>query len=76
MKLDFTHVRRIGAVAVATGLGQLTFTIVLGFAILLLLGKSVMEAVYVAIGRAAADAGFFGTVRRAGTVAGSRCARQ
>jgi Kef-type K+ transport system membrane component KefB len=49
LKLDLGHVRHIGPVAIATGLGQLGFTILVGFAILLLLGKSVMEAIYVGV---------------------------
>jgi len=49
LKLDLHHVRHIGPVALATGLGQLAFTIAGGFALILLLGKSVMEALYVAI---------------------------
>jgi phosphoserine phosphatase len=36
-------------VALATGLGQLGFTIFFGFALILLMGKSVMEALYVAV---------------------------
>lgn len=49
LKLDLHHVRHIGPVALATGLGQLAFTIVVGFVIILLLGKSTMEALYVAV---------------------------
>jgi Kef-type K+ transport system membrane component KefB len=49
LKLDLHHVRHIGPVALATGLGQLTFTIVIGFGLVLALGKSAMEAVYVAV---------------------------
>lgn len=49
LKLDLHHVRHIGPVALATGLGQLAFTIAGGFALILLLGKSIMEALYVAI---------------------------
>jgi Kef-type K+ transport system membrane component KefB len=49
LKLDLHHVRHIGPVALATGLGQLAFTIAGGFALILLLGRSVMEALYVAI---------------------------
>jgi len=49
LKLDLKHIRHIGPVALATGLGQLAFTIVLGFLILLALDKSVMEALYVAV---------------------------
>ncbi|HEY0720476.1 MAG TPA: cation:proton antiporter family protein [Gammaproteobacteria bacterium] len=49
LKLDLQHVRHIGPVALATGLGQLAFTTVIGFFIILLLGKSMMEALYVAV---------------------------
>jgi len=48
LKLDLQHVRHIGPVALATGLGQLAFTIVIGFLLILLMGKSMMEALYVA----------------------------
>jgi Kef-type K+ transport system membrane component KefB len=49
LKLDLTRVRDIGSVALATGLGQLAFTIVFGFIIILALGKGVVEALYVAV---------------------------
>ncbi len=49
LKLDLQHVRHIGPVALATGLGQLAFTILFGFFIILALGKGVMEALYVAV---------------------------
>ncbi len=49
LKLDLTHVRHIGPVALATGLGQLVFTILFGFALVLALGKGAMEALYVAV---------------------------
>ncbi len=49
LKLDLQHVRHIGPVALATGLGQLAFTIVIGFALVLALGKGAMEALYVAV---------------------------
>jgi Kef-type K+ transport system membrane component KefB len=49
LKLDLQHVRHIGPVALATGLGQLSFTIVFGFLLILLLGKAPMEALYVAV---------------------------
>lgn len=49
LKLDLAHVRHIGPVAIATGLGQLGFTILFGFLIILALGKGVMEALYVAV---------------------------
>lgn len=49
LKLDLTHVRHIGPVALATGLGQLGFTIAFGFLIILAMGKEMMEALYVAV---------------------------
>ena len=49
LKLDLTRVRDIGPVALATGLGQLAFTIVFGFLLILLLGKGWVEALYVAV---------------------------
>jgi Kef-type K+ transport system membrane component KefB len=49
LKLDLHQVRHIGPVALATGLGQLAFTIVIGFALILLMGRSVLEALYVAV---------------------------
>jgi len=49
LKLDVQRVRHIGPVALATGLGQLAFTILIGFALLLLLGKDLLTSLYVAI---------------------------
>jgi Kef-type K+ transport system membrane component KefB len=49
LKLDLHHVRHIGPVALATGLGQLAFTIGFGFFIVLGLGKGTLEAVYIAV---------------------------
>src|SRR5690606_36404641 len=49
LKLDLQHIRHIGPEALATGLGQLAFTIVFGFALVLLLGKGPMEALYIAV---------------------------
>jgi Kef-type K+ transport system membrane component KefB len=49
LKLDLRHIRHIGPVALATGLGQLSFTIVFGFFIVLALGKGWMEALYIAV---------------------------
>jgi Kef-type K+ transport system membrane component KefB len=49
LRLDLQHVRHIGPVALATGLGQLAFTIVIGFGIILLLGKDWLTALYVAV---------------------------
>jgi len=49
LKLDLHHVRHIGPVALATGLGQLAFTIVFGFVLIMLMGKSPIEALYVGV---------------------------
>ena len=49
LKLDLAHVRHIGPVALATGLGQLGFTIAVGFGLILLLGRTPLEALYVAV---------------------------
>ncbi len=49
LKLDLHLVRRIGPVALATGLGQLAFTIVIGFGLILALGRGWLEALYVAV---------------------------
>ncbi|MBK6470101.1 MAG: cation:proton antiporter [Betaproteobacteria bacterium] len=49
LKLDLHHVRHLGPVALATGLGQLSFTIVIGFGIVLALGRGWVEALYVAV---------------------------
>ena len=49
LKLDLHHIRHIGPVALATGLGQLAFTIVIGFGLTLALGKGWLEALYVAV---------------------------
>ena len=49
LKLDLQHIRHIGPVALATGLGQLAFTICFGFGLTLLMGKGAMEAIYIAV---------------------------
>ena len=49
LKLDLQHIRHVGPVALATGLGQLAFTIVIGFLIILAMGKGWVEALYVAV---------------------------
>ncbi len=49
LKLDWHQVRSVGPVALATGLGQLGFTIVFGFVLTLLLGRPWLEALYIAI---------------------------
>ncbi|MDP2172021.1 MAG: cation:proton antiporter, partial [Rhodocyclaceae bacterium] len=49
LKLDLQHIRHIGPVALATGLGQLAFTIVIGFLLILAMGRGWVEALYVAV---------------------------
>lgn len=49
LKLDINHVRHIGPVALATGLGQLGFTIIFGFMLLMVMGKDLMFSIYVAV---------------------------
>lgn len=49
LKLDMHLVRNLGSVALATGLGQLLFTIVFGYLIALALGMTAMTALYVAV---------------------------
>lgn len=49
LKLDLHLVRHLGPVALATGLGQLGFTIVFGYLIGLALGMGHLEAAYVAV---------------------------
>lgn len=49
LKLDMHLVRTLGAVALATGLGQLSFTILAGLALCRLLGLDWMSAGYVAV---------------------------
>jgi Kef-type K+ transport system membrane component KefB len=49
LRLDVHVIRRLGPVALATGLGQVVFTSVVGFLICLALGMSAVAAVYVAV---------------------------
>jgi len=49
LKLDVTLVRNLGRVAVATGLGQVTFTAFFGFLICLALGLDWLTALYISI---------------------------
>lgn len=49
LKLDLTHVRLIGPVALATGLGQMAFTIAIGFILILMMGRVPLTAFYVAV---------------------------
>jgi Kef-type K+ transport system membrane component KefB len=49
LKLDIGLVRSLGPVAVATGLGQVAFTAVFGFAICVALGLDPLTSLYVAV---------------------------
>ena len=49
LKLDVQIIRSLGPVAVATGLGQVLFTSVIGFAICLALGLDAVTSAYVAV---------------------------
>ncbi|WP_127347027.1 cation:proton antiporter [Pseudidiomarina mangrovi] len=49
LKLDLALIRHLGPVALATGLGQLAFTIVFGFLLGLAMGLDMLTAVYVAV---------------------------
>ncbi|MEL7047170.1 MAG: cation:proton antiporter, partial [Pseudomonadota bacterium] len=49
LKLDLHIIRSVGPVALATGLGQVTFTTVIGFALARALGMSALVALYVAV---------------------------
>ena len=49
LKLDLSLVRNLGKVAVATGLGQVTFTAFFGFLICLALGLDPVTSLYIAI---------------------------
>ncbi|MDO9365292.1 MAG: cation:proton antiporter [Methylotenera sp.] len=49
LKLDLHLVRRLGPVALATGLGQLLFTILFGYLLGMALGMNHLKALYVAI---------------------------
>lgn len=49
LKLDIHIIRSIGVVALATGLGQVLFTSVIGYFLCLLLGMPSLSALYVAI---------------------------
>lgn len=49
LKLDIGLIRSLGAVALATGLGQVTFTAVIGFGLCLLLGLDTVTSIYVAV---------------------------
>jgi Kef-type K+ transport system membrane component KefB/Trk K+ transport system NAD-binding subunit len=49
LKLDFQTIRTLGPVALATGVGQIVFTSVIGFLIAIALGMDALTATYVAV---------------------------
>jgi Kef-type K+ transport system membrane component KefB/Trk K+ transport system NAD-binding subunit len=49
LKLDVNLIRSVGAVAVATGIGQILFTALIGFALGLALGLDWLTSLYVAV---------------------------
>jgi Kef-type K+ transport system membrane component KefB/Trk K+ transport system NAD-binding subunit len=49
LKLDFQTIRTLGPVALATGIGQIVFTSVIGFAIAVALGMDTLTAAYIAV---------------------------
>ena len=49
LKLDLHVIRTVGPVALASGLGQVAFTSLVGYLIALMLGMSHVEALYVAV---------------------------
>lgn len=49
LKLDLNLVRTLGTVALNTGVGQIVFTSVVGFLLCLILGMTVLTALYVAV---------------------------
>lgn len=49
LKLDLHLMRSMGVVALATGIGQVLFTSIIGYVLALLLGLGTVEALYVAV---------------------------
>lgn len=49
LRLDLQVIRTMGPVALATGLGQVAFTSIIGFGLCLALGLSVVASIYVAV---------------------------
>jgi len=49
LELRFSEIRTYGFVALATGIGQIIFTSLIGFGLILLLGFSTTEAFYIAL---------------------------
>ncbi len=49
LSLNLNHLKKIGKVAVITGLGQVIFTLICGFGILFYLGFSYVSSIYLAI---------------------------
>lgn len=50
LELNFNEIKSLGKVAFYTGIGQIVFTSIAGFAICMLLGYSPVSAIYLAIG--------------------------
>lgn len=49
LKLDLNLIRTTGPVALATGLGQIVFTTIIGFVIAIVMGMSYLSAAYVSV---------------------------
>lgn len=49
LRLDVKQIRQMGSVALATGLGQVAFTSIVGFALCVLLGMDRITSLYVAV---------------------------
>ena len=49
LKLDVRLVRKLGPIALATGLGQVAFTSIVGFSIAVALGFEIVAALYIAV---------------------------
>jgi Kef-type K+ transport system membrane component KefB len=50
LELSFARIRDVGPVALVAGLGQVVFTALIGFGLCLLLGFTVMESIFLAMG--------------------------
>ncbi len=48
LELDFQKMKKMGKVAVFTGLGQIVFTVIVGYAIIRLLGFGTVESLFIA----------------------------
>lgn len=68
LKLDMHAVRSVGPVALATGIGQIVFTTVIGFGIALALGMAPLTAIYVAVALGHAGPAALGLVTLVGLI--------